>query len=44
MLVIHDDHIARQLQQIAEKEHRPVEDVLKSMIAWIAVFLLRCTI
>ncbi len=33
MLVIHDDQIARQLQQIAEKEQRPVEDVLKSMIA-----------
>lgn len=33
MLVIHDDLIARQLQQIAEKEQRPVEDVLKSMIA-----------
>src|SRR5262245_28264809 len=33
MLVIHDDLIARQLQQIAEKENRPVEDVLKSMIA-----------
>jgi hypothetical protein len=33
MLVIHDDVIARQLQQIAEKENRPVEDVLKAMIA-----------
>lgn len=33
MLVIHDEQIARQLQQIADQEHRPVEDVLKSMLA-----------
>jgi len=30
MLVIHDEQLARQLQRIAEREKRPVEDVLKS--------------
>jgi hypothetical protein len=33
MLVIHDEQLAKQLQQIAEQENRPVEDVLKSMLA-----------
>jgi hypothetical protein len=33
MLVIHDEQLAKQLQQIAENEKRPVEDVLKSMLA-----------
>ncbi len=33
MLVIHDEQLAKQLQQIAAKENRPVEDVLKSMVA-----------
>ncbi len=30
---IHDEELARQLQQIAERENRPVEDVLKTMVA-----------
>jgi hypothetical protein len=30
---IHDEELARQLQEIAEREKRPVEDVLKTMIA-----------
>jgi hypothetical protein len=29
---IHDEQLARQLQQIAERENRPVEDVLKSLV------------
>ncbi|MBX3085162.1 MAG: hypothetical protein KF716_26245 [Anaerolineae bacterium] len=29
---IHDEQLARQLQQIAERENRPVEDVLKTMV------------
>ena len=29
---IHDEELARQLRQIAEREHRPVEEVLKSMV------------
>jgi hypothetical protein len=33
MLVIHDEQLARQLQRIAERENRPVEDVLKSMVS-----------
>jgi hypothetical protein len=33
MLTIHDEQLAQQLQEIAEREHRPVEDVLKSMVA-----------
>lgn len=33
MLVIHDEQLAKELQQIAEREQRPVEDVLKAMIA-----------
>lgn len=33
MLVIHDEQLAKELQKIAEREHRPVEDVLKSMVA-----------
>ena len=33
MLVIHDEQHARQLQPIADKEQRLVEDVLKSMVA-----------
>jgi hypothetical protein len=33
MLVIHDEQLARKLQQIAEREKRPVEDVLASMVA-----------
>lgn len=32
MLVIHDEQLAKDLQQIAEREHRPVEDVLKTMV------------
>jgi hypothetical protein len=31
-LEIHDEELARKLRQIAEREHRPVEDVLKSMV------------
>jgi hypothetical protein len=30
---IHDEELARQLRQIAEREHRPVEEVLKVMVA-----------
>jgi hypothetical protein len=30
---IHDEQLARQLQQIAEREKRPVEDVLKTLVA-----------
>jgi hypothetical protein len=30
---IHDEELARQLQQIAEREKRPVEDILKTMVA-----------
>lgn len=33
MLVIHDEQLAKDLQKIAEREHRPVEDILKSMVA-----------
>jgi hypothetical protein len=33
MLIIHDEQLARDLQQIAEREQRNVEDVLKAMIA-----------
>jgi hypothetical protein len=33
MLVIHDEDLARQLEEIAAREHRPVEDVLKSLLA-----------
>jgi hypothetical protein len=33
MIVIKDEQLARELQQIAEREKRPVEDVLKSLIA-----------
>ncbi|MEO8608321.1 MAG: hypothetical protein ABI690_10585 [Chloroflexota bacterium] len=33
MLVIHDEQLAKELQKIAERERRPVEDVLKSMVA-----------
>jgi hypothetical protein len=32
VLVIHDEQLARQLQDIAESEKRPVEDVLKSLL------------
>lgn len=30
---IHDEQLARRLQQIAERENRPVEEVLKTLIA-----------
>jgi predicted DNA binding CopG/RHH family protein len=30
---IRDEQLARQLQQIAERENRPVEDVLRTMVA-----------
>jgi len=30
---IHDEELARRLQQIAERENRPVEEVLKAMVA-----------
>jgi len=30
---IHDEELARELQQIAARENRPVEDVLKTMVA-----------
>ena len=33
VLVIQDEQLARQLQQIADNEHRSVEDVLKTMVA-----------
>ena len=33
MLVINDEQLASALNQIAEREKRPVEDVLKSMVA-----------
>jgi hypothetical protein len=33
MLVIHDEQLVKQLQERAEREHRPVEEMLK---AWIA--------
>jgi hypothetical protein len=33
MLVIHDEQLVRELEQIADYEKRPVEDVLKSMVA-----------
>lgn len=33
MLVIQDKQVARQLQEIANSEKRPVEDVLKSLLA-----------
>jgi hypothetical protein len=33
MLIIRDEQLAKELQKIAEREHRPVEDVLKSMVA-----------
>ncbi len=33
MLVIHDEQLAKDLQKIAEREQRPVEDILKSMVA-----------
>lgn len=32
MLVIHDEQLSRKLRRIAERENRPVEDVLNSMI------------
>ena len=32
MLVIQDEQLAKQIQQIAEQESRPVEDVLWSMV------------
>ncbi len=32
MLVIQDEQLAKQLQAIAEQEHRPVEAVLKSLL------------
>jgi hypothetical protein len=30
---VHDEELARQLQEIANRENRPVEDVLKTMVA-----------
>lgn len=33
MLVIRDEQLARELEQIAERENRPVEELLKLMIA-----------
>lgn len=30
---IHDEQLARRLQEIAEQEHRPVEEVLKTLVA-----------
>ncbi|MBL8161333.1 MAG: hypothetical protein JNJ61_05050 [Anaerolineae bacterium] len=30
---IHDEQLARRLQQISEREQRPVEDILKTMVA-----------
>jgi hypothetical protein len=33
MLTIHDEELARQLQAIADQEHRPVEAVLKALLA-----------
>jgi hypothetical protein len=33
MLVIHDEQIANQLQEIAAREQRPVEEVLKSLLS-----------
>jgi len=33
MLVIHDKQLAKDLEAIAQREQRPVEDVLKSMVA-----------
>ena len=33
MLVIHDEKLAKHLREIAEQENRPVEEVLKSMVA-----------
>jgi hypothetical protein len=33
MLVIHDEQLAQRLEQIARKENRPVEDVLRTMVA-----------
>jgi len=33
MLVIRDEQLTSELRQIAEREKRPVEDVLKSMVA-----------
>jgi hypothetical protein len=32
MLVIRDEQTVRKLEQIAEREQRPVEDVLKSLV------------
>jgi hypothetical protein len=32
MLVIHDEQLAKELQEIADRENRPVEDVLKTMV------------
>jgi hypothetical protein len=29
---VHDEQLARQIQQIAERENRPVEEVLKAMV------------
>jgi hypothetical protein len=37
MLVIHDEELAQELQQIAERENRPVEAVIKSMLAYYPV-------
>jgi hypothetical protein len=33
MFVIHDEQLVKQLEQIAEQEKRPIEDVLKSFVA-----------
>lgn len=33
MLTLHDEQLVRQLQAIAEREKRPIEDVLKSLLA-----------
>ncbi len=32
MLTIHDEQLVRRLEQIAQQENRPVEDVIKSMV------------
>lgn len=32
MLIIHDDELARQLQAIADRENRPVEALLRSLL------------
>lgn len=33
MLTIYDEQLSKQLRQIAAKENRPVEDILKAMVA-----------